>query len=263
MSHALSDCLTERLGVIDRPTAQQQPIGIRDPFRENHGAALHTLKITVRTRDNREDRLTVGKTERVATAGGAIALLGAALWWRTHPSACPYNQRFWVQPPHPFITRGRLREALSPAHGERILEVGPGTGYYTLAVAEWLGGEGRLEILDLQQEMLDHTTRAASERGLFNINATAGDARALPYQSDSFDGAFLVATLGEIPDQDLVLSELARVTRRGGRLVVGELFGDPHWVRFATLKRRAEGAGLRFERRVGGALGYFARFQRV
>ena len=31
--------------------------------------------------------------------------MGASLWWRTHPSACPYNQRFWVQAPHPLITR--------------------------------------------------------------------------------------------------------------------------------------------------------------
>jgi hypothetical protein len=66
--------------------------------------------------------------------------------------------------------------------------------------------------------------------------------------------------LGEIPGQDLALRELARVIRPGGRLVVGELFGDPHWVRFGALRERAERAGLRFERRVGGPLGYFGRF---
>jgi ubiquinone/menaquinone biosynthesis C-methylase UbiE len=200
------------------------------------------------------------KTGRVAPSAGVLALVGAALWWRTHPSACPYSQRFWVQAPHPFITRARLRDALAPAGGERILEVGPGTGYYTLPVAGWLGGDGRLEILDLQREMLDHATRAAGERGLLNITATQGDATALPYPADSFDGAFLVATLGEIPDQGRALEELARVIRPGGRLVVGELFGDPHWVRLGKLKSRAERAGLHFERKVGGPLGYFARF---
>src|SRR4029078_9159789 len=40
------------------------------------------------------------------------AVLGAALWWRKHPSACPYSQRFWVDAPHPFITRERLKEIL-------------------------------------------------------------------------------------------------------------------------------------------------------
>src|SRR5215210_566892 len=96
---------------------------------------------------------------RAATAGAAI-VAGAALWWRAHPSACPYGQRFWVEAPHPFITRGRLREALRPQAGETVLEVGPGTGYYSLRVAEWLQPGGALHVFDLQQEMLDHTLRA-------------------------------------------------------------------------------------------------------
>src|SRR6478735_6730273 len=62
----------------------------------------------------------------VLVAVGAVA--AAALWWRRNPSACPYSQRFWVEAPHPLITRSRLREALAPRPGERLLEVGPGTG---------------------------------------------------------------------------------------------------------------------------------------
>jgi ubiquinone/menaquinone biosynthesis C-methylase UbiE len=195
---------------------------------------------------------------RAIPVAGASAVLAAALWWRTHPSACPYGQRFWVEAPHPFITRTRLREALEPSDGERLLEVGPGTGYYSLPVARWLG-QGTLEILDLQREMLDHTLRAAAGQGLDNILATHGDAGALPYPDDRFDGAFLVAALGEVPDQEAALRELARVVRPGGRVVVGELFGDPHWVRLTALRHRAERAGLLFERRIGGPLGYFAR----
>jgi ubiquinone/menaquinone biosynthesis C-methylase UbiE len=193
---------------------------------------------------------------------GAAAVLGAALWWRRNPSACPYNQRFWIEAPHPFITRKRLLEVLAPASGERLLEVGPGTGYYTLTVAPELGGEGTLDIFDLQQEMLDHTTRAAAEAGIANIKPTQGDARSLPYADASFDGAYLTTVLGEIPDQDAALRELARVLRPGGRLVVGELFGDPHFVRGSRLRERAERAGLRFEHRLGGPLAYFARFEK-
>lgn len=194
-----------------------------------------------------------------ALAGGAV--LGAALWWRRNPSACPYNQRFWVQAPHPLITRPRLRETLAPAPGQRVLEVGPGTGYYALEVAEWVQPGGRLDIFDLQQEMLDHTLSRAEERGIgANIVAMQGDARALPYEDDAFDAAYLVTVLGEIPDQEAALRELARVVRPGGRVVVGELFGDPHWVSPSKLRARAERAGLRFEHRLGGPLGYFARF---
>ena len=187
---------------------------------------------------------------------GAVAAL--ALWWRRHPSACPYSQRFWVQAPRPLVTRKRLREALGPQAGERLLEVGPGTGYYALPVAEWLGPEGTLEVFDLQKEMLDHTAGRAREAGLDTIVPTQGDARALPYGDDAVDGAYLVTVLGEIPDQDAALRELARVVRPGGRVVVGEVIGDPHWVAPGALRRRAEAAGLWFERRIGSPLGYFA-----
>jgi SAM-dependent methyltransferase len=197
---------------------------------------------------------------RTIGAAAAAAVAGVALWWRRHPSACPYSQRFWVEAPHPIITRGRLREILDPRPGERILEVGPGTGYYAVPVAEWLAPGGRLDVFDLQPEMLDHTLRAARERGLSNVEPTQGDARSLPYPDSSFDAAYLVTVLGEIPDQDAALRELHRVLRPQGRLVVGELVGDPHVVMFGALRARAEAAGLCFERRLGGPLGYFARF---
>jgi len=50
----------------------------------------------------------------------AAAGLAVALWWRRHPSACPYAQRFWVEAPHPLITRDRLLRVLDPRPGERV-----------------------------------------------------------------------------------------------------------------------------------------------
>jgi ubiquinone/menaquinone biosynthesis C-methylase UbiE len=193
----------------------------------------------------------------LALAG--LAVLGAAVWWRKNPSACPYGQRFWIEAPHPLITRDKLHQALDPQPGERVLEVGPGTGYYTLDIAAWLAPDGGLDIFDLQQEMLDHTMERVADRGLSNVIASQGDARALPYADGSFDAAILTAVLGEIPDQEAALREIARVLRAGGRLIVGELFGDPHFVTQRTLRRRAEAAGLRFASRLGPPFGYFAR----
>jgi ubiquinone/menaquinone biosynthesis C-methylase UbiE len=202
----------------------------------------------------------MGAARRFALLGGAAAL-GAAMWWRKNPSACPYSQRFWVEAPHPFITRERLREILEPMPGERLLELGPGTGYYTLPVAEWLAPGGSLDVLDVQQEMLDHTMGRAREHGIENITPARADARELPYADDSFDGAYLVTVLGEIQDQDAALRELRRVVRPGGRIVVGELFGDPHMVTHSALVERARSAGLSVERRRGGALWHFTRLQ--
>jgi ubiquinone/menaquinone biosynthesis C-methylase UbiE len=129
--------------------------------------------------------------------------------------------------PHPFITRQRLRDTLERRPGERVLEVGPGTGYYKLHMADWIRPDGRLDIFELQQKMLDHAMRHAHEQGLSNITPRRGRRPPTPLSRRTFDAAYLTAVLGEIPDQDAALRELARVLKPGGRLVVGELFGDP------------------------------------
>jgi protein-L-isoaspartate O-methyltransferase len=198
------------------------------------------------------------RTRRLLGAA-ILATLGAALWWRKNPSACPYGQRFWVEAPHPIITRERLRSVLRPEAGERILEIGPGTGYYTLDMAEWLGPEGTVEIFDLQQEFLDHTGKRAAECGLANVVPTQGDATALPYKAGSMDAVILTAVLGEIPDPVAALREIRRVLKPTGRLVVGELFGDPHFTTQAALRGKAGEAGLTWESHSGNWFGYFAR----
>jgi SAM-dependent methyltransferase len=189
-----------------------------------------------------------------------LGTVAGAVWWRKNPSACPYNQRFWVEAPHPIITRDRLRQVLVPQPGERILEIGPGTGYYTLEMAEWVGPEGAVEIFDIQQEFLDHTMQRAEEKALSNVVPTLGDATALPHADDSVDAVVLTAVLGEIPDRAAALREIERVLRPGGRLVVGELFGDPHFTTFGSLQGQCGDVALRLEERSGNWFGYFARF---
>ena len=193
---------------------------------------------------------------------GLTALIGViiAIWWRKHPSPCPYSQRFWVQLPRPIITRARLQAILAPQPGERILEVGPGTGYYSLSVAQRLDPHGTLHVLDVQQEMLDHIRTRARTQGSRNIALMNADAQYLPYSDDSFDAAYLVLVLGEVPDQEQTLQELYRVLKPGGRLVVGELLPDPHFVTGETLRRRAERHGFQFVEQDGSRFGYFARF---
>jgi len=196
---------------------------------------------------------------RALLGAAALGVLAAALWWRKNPSACPYGQRFWVEAPHPIITRARLRAVLRPEPGERLLEIGVGTGYYSLDLAEWAGPEGTVELFDLQQKFLDHVMRAAGERGLSNLVPTQGDATALPYEDDSVDAVVLTAVLGEIPDTAAALREIRRVLKPGGRLVVGELFGDPHFTTLASLKRQGATADLAYQEHSGNWFGYFAR----
>lgn len=190
------------------------------------------------------------------------ATLAAALWWRKNPSACPYGQRFWVEAPHPFISRDRLREVLRPQTGERLLELGVGTGYYSCELAEWIAPGGTLELFDLQQKFLDHTIQAATQRGLTNLVPTQGDATDLPYEDTSIDAVILTAVLGEIPDRAAALREIRRVLKPAGRLVVGELFGDPHFTSRKSLRQLGVEAGLDLSESSGPPFGYFARLNR-
>ena len=96
------------------------------------------------------------------------------------------------------------------------------------------------------------TTRcgAPASAGSTNLVPTQGDATALPYDDGSIDAVVLTAVLGEIPDQAAALGEIARVLRPGGRLVVGELFGDPHFTSPARCAARRGGrASLRAPQR--------------
>ena len=101
-----------------------------------------------------------------------------------------------------------------------------------LHVARDLLPGGSLEIVDAQPQLLDAAIRGAREQRLVNVAATLGDARYLPYDTDEFDAAYLVAALGDAQDPDTAMRELARVVRPRGRVVVGELHGDPHRIGF-------------------------------
>jgi predicted methyltransferase len=76
----------------------------------------------------------------------------------------------------------------------------------------------------------------------------------------SFDLAFLVTTLGEIPDRAAVLAQCFLALKPGGSLSVTELFPDPHYQSRSTVKRLAEEAGFRFQSVQGGWWLFTANF---
>ncbi|TMT86479.1 methyltransferase domain-containing protein [Haloterrigena sp. H1] len=197
----------------------------------------------------------------LALAGGLAGLAGVAyaLRWRQKPSPCPYSQRVWIDLPRPVISRSRLCEVLEPQPGERILELGPGTGYYTGTVARAVAPNGTVHAVDVQRSMVADLRTRLRDRGHDNVAPVCGDGRELPYPDDSFDAAYLVLVLGEIPAQERALAELERVLKPGGRLVVGESLPDPHFVTCETLRDRAERQGFRFETDVGTRGSYFTR----
>jgi ubiquinone/menaquinone biosynthesis C-methylase UbiE len=168
---------------------------------------------------------------------------------------------FWILYfPRPFHSSKRLKQLLDPRPGERVLEIGPGIGLSALHIANALAPDGVLDVLDIQEEMIMHLERRAVRAGVTNIVATQADAKEVPYADDTFDGVYLVTTLGEISDKDAALREIRRVLKPSGRLIIGEFFLDPDFQRLGETRERLNGVGFTFDCKTGFAWSYLARF---
>jgi SAM-dependent methyltransferase len=121
---------------------------------------------------------------------------------------------------------GKLRKALG-RHGElpafeRSLEIGAGTGYFTLNLM--LAGVLREAVCtDISPGMLDVLQANAAELGL-DVETVAGDAERLDLPDGSFDLVFGHAVLHHLPDLERAFGEFHRVLRPGGTLAFA---GEP------------------------------------
>lgn len=140
--------------------------------------------------------------------------------------------------------------------GQRVLEVGPGIGYYTLPVANEVRPTGRVVCLELQAAMLAALRQRVADESVHNVDLVRGDATHLPFRPAVFDRSLLITVLGEIPERRLALADQARVLRRDGLLAVGEQFPDPHYQLRRTVEALAVESGLRVAESRGWTPGY-------
>ena len=118
-------------------------------------------------------------------------------------------------------------------------------------------------MLDIQPAMIDAVAGRAERRGLANLAATVGDAHRLPWPDATFDAAYLVTVLGEIPQRGRTLAELRRVLKPGGRVVVGEMLLDPDNIGRRACRPRPSPRACRPDRSPHGLLTYLARLDRT
>ena len=110
----------------------------------------------------------------------------------------------------------RMRQAAALVPGSRVLDVGCGPGI----VAESLSGEaGEVVGCDLTPEMLNKARERCQVAGLSNVSFVAGRAESLPFEDGSFDAIVSRSAVHHLPEPLPALQEMARVVRRGGRVV--------------------------------------------
>lgn len=114
-------------------------------------------------------------------------------------------------------------EMLRAQPGQKVLEIGFGTGHSLIELARSVGSSGKVYGIDLSEKMVEISQKRAKEENLNDrIELSCGDALQLPYESESMDGIFMSFTLElfDTPEILLVLDECRRVLKTGGRIVV-------------------------------------------
>jgi ubiquinone/menaquinone biosynthesis C-methylase UbiE len=202
-----------------------------------------------------------------------LSLIGVGLFlWlvvmriirKLHPVPIPWRWvrfidnplRRWVQNPVKVLEQMGIHE------GMRVLELGPGSGLFTLEASRRAGSSGRLYCLDIQPQLIARLKRKIERDGLENVALMVGDAAALPFADNSLDLAFLVTVFGEIPNKDEALRELYRVLCLGGILSVSEILVDPDYSLPGTIISQAHKAGFEPVQQFGNFFLYLLNFRK-
>ncbi len=151
------------------------------------------------------------------------------------------NIRRAMQPPAALIRRSGIQP------GMRVLEIGCGSGAYTLEIARAVGATGKVVALDIQPGMLEQLKNKltrSENTDIRNVEPLLASACQLPFQNGSFDAAFMITVLQEIPDKWRALAEIRRTLRPGGIVAVTEWLFDPDYPLKQTTLRLLKEAGF-------------------
>ena len=181
---------------------------------------------------------------------------------KADPSPMPYQKAAHLLNPlrKLILSPQKLAKRLSLERSSNVLELGCGPGYYSAEVARNIP-DGRLTLVDIQQEMLDMAKERMDSFGVSNARYVKADAASLPFENDAFDVVYLVAVMGEIPDQSACIRELHRILRSGGLLSVSEQSYDPHFITISEMKKLL-GDTFHFEGTFGSSRNYTASFRK-
>lgn len=111
---------------------------------------------------------------------------------------------------------------LAPKPGDRILDVGCGNGTPAIRLAQACDVE--VVGISVSERQVARGNERAAELGLADrVRFERVDAMRLPYEAESFDGAWAIESMFHMPDKAQVMSGVARVLRSGGRFPIADL----------------------------------------
>lgn len=140
----------------------------------------------------------------------------------------PYQMAFTLLIPlrNIFLSPKQLIKRLGLKPDMRVMELGPGPGYFSKQVAKELK-DGALVLADIQQEMLDYARKRMDKKHFSNVEYYLCDGKSFDFGDNTFDRIFMVTVLGEVENKDDYIKELRRILKDGGILSITELAGDP------------------------------------
>ena len=125
-----------------------------------------------------------------------------------------------------IMSANTVADRLPVKPNAHVLEIGPGSGYYSVQVAKRIP-DGCLTLLDVQSEMLEKCANKLKAAGITNFMTKQSDGKSLPFEDETFDAIFLVTVFGEIEERESFLLEAARVLKANGVLSITEHHPDP------------------------------------
>lgn len=129
------------------------------------------------------------------------------------------------------------------APGQRVLDVGAGTGDQALAVAERVGPEGSVLATDFSPEMIEVAQARVAAAGATNIELRVADAMSLGVPPESFDALVSGFTLMFVPEPEKAVQELFAALRPGARFALS-VWGPPPTVPMLSLPMSVFGPEL-------------------
>jgi ubiquinone/menaquinone biosynthesis C-methylase UbiE len=160
-----------------------------------------------------------------------------------------------------LLSPTRVIDYLGIREGMKILEVGPGSGFFTFELAKYAGPSGHVYAVDIEPKMITLLEKKIKREKIENITAKAATAYEIPLPNNSADLVFMGGVLGEIPDKQKALREMQRVLKEGGFLAVMECLIDPDYPRRKTVTGWFEGAGFELAGSYGSAFLYTLTFK--